>query len=119
MAQHSLIDLSARGQRSAIIISPKTSFLDGKIEHPIARPGIKCDDFFIAADECEIRDAAHVEKGDRARLADLLGKSGVIDGDKRRALSADGHIGLARSEEHTSELQSLMRIPYAVFCLKT
>src|SRR3546814_4655332 len=29
-------------------------------------------------------------------------------------------IGLfvARSEEHTSELQSLMRIPYAVFCLK-
>src|SRR3546814_7181903 len=26
--------------------------------------------------------------------------------------------GLVRSEEHTSELQSLMRISYAVFCLK-
>src|SRR3546814_4611425 len=26
--------------------------------------------------------------------------------------------GKARSEEHTSELQSLMRISYAVFCLK-
>src|SRR3546814_10582147 len=26
---------------------------------------------------------------------------------------------LPRSEEHTSELQSLMRISYAVFCLKT
>src|SRR3546814_10066644 len=26
--------------------------------------------------------------------------------------------GTARSEEHTSELQSLMRISYAVFCLK-
>src|SRR3546814_5266778 len=26
--------------------------------------------------------------------------------------------GVVRSEEHTSELQSLMRIPYAVFCLK-
>src|SRR3546814_7958300 len=26
--------------------------------------------------------------------------------------------GWARSEEHTSELQSLMRISYAVFCLK-
>src|SRR3546814_2328055 len=26
---------------------------------------------------------------------------------------------LVRSEEHTSELQSLMRISYAVFCLKT
>src|SRR3546814_3830758 len=27
-------------------------------------------------------------------------------------------IQLSRSEEHTSELQSLMRISYAVFCLK-
>src|SRR3546814_2307957 len=26
--------------------------------------------------------------------------------------------GAVRSEEHTSELQSLMRLPYAVFCLK-
>src|SRR3546814_1276616 len=31
-------------------------------------------------------------------------------------INADGN--LARSEEHTSELQSLMRISYAVFCLK-
>src|SRR3546814_5183564 len=29
-----------------------------------------------------------------------------------------GGGGLVRSEEHTSELQSLMRISYAVFCLK-
>src|SRR3546814_10279365 len=29
-----------------------------------------------------------------------------------------GHPGLSRSEEHTSELQSLMRTSYAVFCLK-
>src|SRR3546814_3487094 len=28
------------------------------------------------------------------------------------------HVDDARSEEHTSELQSLMRISYAVFCLK-
>src|SRR3546814_5642064 len=27
-------------------------------------------------------------------------------------------IGMKRSEEHTSELQSLMRLSYAVFCLK-
>src|SRR3546814_10887393 len=35
--------------------------------------------------------------------------------------SADDQAGRAvgtRSEEHTSELQSLMRISYAVFCLK-
>src|SRR3546814_5868316 len=30
----------------------------------------------------------------------------------------NGHCGSDRSEEHTSELQSLMRISYAVFCLK-
>src|SRR3546814_2631730 len=32
----------------------------------------------------------------------------------------DSHVsqGAVRSEEHTSELQSLMRISYAVFCLK-
>src|SRR3546814_8194997 len=34
-------------------------------------------------------------------------------------LPAGRHAGLRlRSEEHTSELQSLMRISYAVFCLK-
>src|SRR3546814_2933149 len=32
---------------------------------------------------------------------------------------AMGGAAMIRSEEHTSELQSLMRIPYAVFCLKT
>src|SRR3546814_2690074 len=33
-------------------------------------------------------------------------------------LVADGNVITGRSEEHTSELQSLMRISYAVFCLK-
>src|SRR3546814_2161222 len=31
---------------------------------------------------------------------------------------AEGIVASARSEEHTSELQSLMRTSYAVFCLK-
>src|SRR3546814_9724336 len=31
---------------------------------------------------------------------------------------AEGAFDAMRSEEHTSELQSLMRISYAVFCLK-
>src|SRR3546814_6762206 len=39
-----------------------------------------------------------------------------------RQLHRFGHVpvhpGLTRSEEHTSELQSLMRNSYAVFCLK-
>src|SRR3546814_4201569 len=33
-------------------------------------------------------------------------------------LGFEGKAGGLRSEEHTSELQSLMRISYAVFCLK-
>src|SRR3546814_5499012 len=36
----------------------------------------------------------------------------------RLVLVGEGCRGLLRSEEHTSELQSLMRISYAVFCLK-
>src|SRR3546814_8612479 len=35
-----------------------------------------------------------------------------------RAAHDQGQASVVRSEEHTSELQSLMRISYAVFCLK-
>src|SRR3546814_10508452 len=46
-------------------------------------------------------------------LADALGaRVELIDG------LIDARAFDARSEEHTSELQSLMRISYAVFCLK-
>src|SRR3546814_5670328 len=37
---------------------------------------------------------------------------------ERRCPAQGGSLPLCRSEEHTSELQSLMRISYAVFCLK-
>src|SRR3546814_3670103 len=57
----------------------------------------------------------------RARLVGARGRApraavrrrqaaGDVEEDRRRQ---------GRSEEHTSELQSLMRISYAVFCLKT
>src|SRR3546814_12698792 len=47
-------------------------------------------------------------------LAHLL--AGLVE---RRDRRADGDATVAsRSEEHTSELQSLMRISYAVFCLQ-
>src|SRR3546814_1790964 len=36
----------------------------------------------------------------------------------QRAVTPGQSLVLYRSEEHTSELQSLMRISYAVFCLK-
>src|SRR3546814_5521726 len=40
------------------------------------------------------------------------------DGQPFDKKKADENGGRNRSEEHTSELQSLMRISYAVFCLK-
>src|SRR3546814_4493788 len=65
----------------------------------------------------------------RNRSAVVLRKSSIITASDTLAsgistlvsattsgLSADGSS--SRSEEHTSELQSLMRISYAVFCLK-
>src|SRR3546814_4925776 len=39
----------------------------------------------------------------------------VIGNDELRGID---QVRIERSEEHTSELQSLMRISYAVFCLK-
>src|SRR3546814_6908720 len=51
-------------------------------------------------------------------LVDILGLEFDVDAvDVGEALEED-RLAL-RSEEHTSELQSLMRISYAVFCLKT
>src|SRR3546814_10638071 len=41
----------------------------------------------------------------------------VADGDTQAVRYHEGNVYF-RSEEHTSELQSLMRISYAVFCLK-
>src|SRR3546814_581774 len=53
-------------------------------------------------------------------LDDIADAAGAAPGDRTRlsAVLADPHVG-SRSEEHTSALQSLMRNPYAVFCLKT
>src|SRR3546814_7052494 len=52
--------------------------------------------------------ADHRQRGDQALVA------GLLDG---LPVALDG-VGLERSEEHTSELQSLLRISYAVFCCK-
>src|SRR3546814_10529802 len=42
----------------------------------------------------------------------------VVSGVSLASICKAAPRGMGRSEEHTSELQSLMRISYAVFCLK-
>src|SRR3546814_7722904 len=59
----------------------------------------------------------------RRRIDDLVGQYRFGDRQKQLAGTMSGgqkqRLALAgRSEEHTSALQSLMRISYAVFCLK-
>src|SRR3546814_6220758 len=51
-------------------------------------------------------------------LAEALNVSKPVITRALNKLSALGYLRRERSEEHTSELQSLMRISYAVFCLK-
>src|SRR3546814_2658257 len=70
-------------------------------------------------------DHAHRLAGKRlVERADIEvgGRAGRKQGKATAAERYDGEIvrqvEMGRSEEHTSELQSLMRISYAVFCLK-
>src|SRR3546814_1839980 len=63
-------------------------------------------------------DPWHADRPGQARLASTKGFRQAqihLQAQGRERLSRRARI---RSEEHTSELQSLMRISYAVFCLK-
>src|SRR3546814_3592540 len=59
---------------------------------------------------------------ERACALDARGHLGEVEAGRQLAGSPDDgdrpRVRKRRSEEHTSELQSLMRISYAVFCLK-
>src|SRR3546814_3000475 len=57
---------------------------------------------------------------DRSAISDLIASmDDAIDEMQKTAGAIDLYdVKQFRSEEHTSELQSLMRISYAVFCLK-
>src|SRR3546814_10510511 len=83
---------------------------------------------FAAEERCECHDRkARSEQGHaRQPLPPFGGQAPdcAMHGWMRRlSVAAYSRVSLIeimeRSEEHTSELQSLMRISYAVFCLKT
>src|SRR3546814_2211233 len=64
------------------------------------------------------RSAVIIPKAQSEIIAELLAISAADLIVRAAALRDEGHGSIQRSEEHTSELQSLMRISYAVFCLK-
>src|SRR3546814_10512499 len=64
--------------------------------------------------------AKQTSYGYEIELGKTFGLYRTIWNDKRYGANDNGTglVGELRSEEHTSELQSLMRISYAVLCLK-
>src|SRR3546814_7317895 len=79
---------------------------DPVVDRPHARSSVETDDLAVRPGPAEIGDAAEVDDG-RVRARPQVLQERVMIGNR-----------YGRSEEHTSELQSLMRISYAVFCLK-
>src|SRR3546814_5780476 len=73
-------------------------------------------------------DVCSSDLGNDVNLRDFEGRSALLLGKAKDNNAScaigpfvrlfDDGFGMDRSEEHTSELQSLMRISYAVFCLK-
>src|SRR3546814_2251526 len=80
----------------------------GQIRKPLAKSGIGFPQAFPFLH-------GGVRKGE---MPGIEGKRPTIVARQRRETLHRGAVDALRSEEHTSELQSLMRISYAVFCLK-
>src|SRR3546814_2304476 len=89
-------------------------------ERRLGRPGLAGDDAVVldatVLGEVEHRLLAHPGEVEVAGVGDQL--IAERRGQRHQFARRLHDAGTARSEEHTSELQSLMRISYAVFCLK-
>src|SRR3546814_9720338 len=69
----------------------------------------------IGVDLLDLRTTSPLDEEAILDSVEATGRLVIVDESPPRcSLASD----IARSEEHTSELQSLMRISYAVFCLK-
>src|SRR3546814_5890903 len=78
--------------------------------------------FMLMMGEAGPRDIARAAKlldaACTANAPNACDNMGVMLMNGMNGLADFGRAGTLRSEEHTSELQPLMRIPYAVFCLQ-
>src|SRR3546814_8480673 len=91
-----------------ILASYGVPLLDGQGK-PIRKASVDADD---AASSAEAVPEPAGYRTENYRAAVPAGLTGA------RTVDVEGLRALIRSEEHTSELQSLMRNSYAVFCLK-
>src|SRR3546814_592417 len=105
--------------RSAFIALVK--YEDGEVAYILAPQRVAAGDQIVAGKKVDVKPGNAMEIG-QVPIGTIVhnvelkpGKGGQI------ARAAGTYVQVAgrdRSEEHTSELQSLMRISYAVFCLK-
>src|SRR3546814_9572006 len=86
-----------------------------RLLHPVGRPDARDrEPLFRELDQRTLRRPART----RVAASPAGGALGARAGRQPGRRARRGHGRDPRSEEHTSELQSLMRISYAVFCLK-
>src|SRR3546814_5154103 len=127
--RHRLIDIDA--EMSSLLERPPTVRFGGAVDHLVG--GDLAEDCVAVARELLSNSVRHSGSDD-------ITLEVVVDGSSLTVMVQDGGAGIAsdrrsglanlearaqarggtfdRSEEHTSELQSLMRISDAVFCLK-
>src|SRR3546814_2923036 len=94
---------------------------DGPLDMRMEADGPSAADFVNNADETMIADVLFAlgEEPKARRIARAIVQARPIERTSELAAIVRRATGYRpRSEEHTSELQSLMRISYAVFCLK-
>src|SRR3546814_3585464 len=95
-----LLELGAEEQE-LLVPSRRGVDVDGRVDPALGEAAIEA--------QLHVAGALELLEDHLVHAAPGLDESGGEDGEA---------AALLRSEEHTSELQSLMRISYAVFCLK-
>src|SRR3546814_10058710 len=96
---------------SLLLISTAAIASVAGIEPVITVTAGRVEEVSSLADPLSVFDAKRIESLNLPQVSDLIRLMPGV------SVSVAGPIGSQRSEEHTSELQSLMRISYAVFCL--
>src|SRR3546814_4743585 len=87
----------------------------GGVHHHVLLLGLQVVDV-LDRDQAQAAAQARAQVGALLALAVAVGGGVVVAAGDESARALERRVQ-ARSEEHTSELQSLMRISYAVFCL--